>query len=56
MTVHNFLKSISVGETVTIPKNCNFESLKNYAYSRFDYCLIKIGNDKIMRVCPTCFR
>ena len=56
MTVHNFVQTINVGQTVKIPSNCTFTDLASYGASRFGYTFRKVGNDRMMRVCPCCHR
>lgn len=56
MTVHQFIKSMGLGEMRRVPSNCNRLDLVVYGYTRFGYALVNVGRSHIKRVCRTCRR
>lgn len=56
MTVYDFLISLQLGVEYDIPSNCSFDNLAYEARQRFGWKLVKVGDNKLKRVCPTCGR
>jgi hypothetical protein len=56
MTVHNWINSFGLGEERKMPSNVTQNDVVSYGWSRFGWQFIKVGADRIKRVCPKCFR